>query len=134
MAHLIRGDSYFKKFLFSALLCKKIFRVYRAKMTPKQAYYKACDSRKRLPELEHIIMTCPWFSYFYALKLIRGRWIEAEDVIMTNSADSFFYAKYVIKGRLPDKMHNMMILYAIKDPNNWRVKDYFEFIEFIERK
>jgi len=98
-------------------------------MTPQEAYYKACDSRKRLPEIEDIVLTDSWFSCMYAQYVIKGRWIEAEDVIMTNSADSCFYARHVIKGKLPEKMHNMMFLHAIKDPDDWYIKSYFELIK-----
>jgi len=68
-------------------------------MTPREATNKALDAGKRLPELEHIIMTC--------------------------SYESYRYARYVIKGELPNKMHNTMLLYAIEDPNNIWVKSYF---------
>jgi len=98
-------------------------------MTLEETYRKAISSSKRLPELEDIILTSPWFSYLYARYVIKGRWIEGEDIIMTNVADSCFYAINAIKGKLPEKMHNMMILYAIKDPNNLFVKDYFELIK-----
>jgi hypothetical protein len=71
-------------------------------MTPQEAIYKAWDSRKRLPELEDIIMTCSMYCYFYS--------------------------QDIIKGKLPDKMHNMMILHAIKDPDDWCVKRYFKSV------
>jgi len=54
---------------------------------------------------------------------------ELEDIIMTDKCESCLYAKYVIKGKLPEKMHNMMLLHAIKDPDNHYVKSYFEFIK-----
>ena len=97
-------------------------------MNPEETYRKAISSGKRLLELEDIILTSPWFSYLYARNVIKGRWIEAEDIIMTNSADSCFYAINIIEGKLPDKMHNMMMLYAIKDPDIF-VKDYFKYIK-----
>jgi len=65
----------------------------------------------------------------YTRNAIQDRWIEAEDVIMTDPSPCFYYAEYVIKGKLPEKMHNMMILHAIKDPNDYYVKNYFEFIK-----
>ena len=121
-------------------------------MTPQEAYRKATSSGKRLPELEDIILTSPlfsccyardiikgrwtelediimtssWSSYLYALNVVEGRWIEAEDIIMTDSYTAYYYALNVIKGKLPDKMHNMMILYAIKDLDIY-VEAYFEY-------
>ena len=80
---------------------KTIFRANQ--MTPYQAYLEAYDAGKRLPELEDIILTDPNISFQYA-------------------AD-------IIKGKLPEKMHNMMLLYAIKDPDDYGVKEYFELIK-----
>ena len=96
----------------------------------KEAYYKAWDSGKRLPELEqNIILHNPHYACFYAEDIIKARWIEAEDIIMNSSYYSSRYASHVIKGKLPEKMHNMMILHAIKDPDDKCVKRYFELIK-----
>ena len=67
--------------------------------------------------------------YGYSMDVIKGRWIEAEDVIMTDPMISFRYAVDVIGGKLPEKMHNMMLLHAIKEPNDLQVNDYFSFLE-----
>jgi len=98
-------------------------------MTPERAYWKAHGAGERSPEIEDIILTNSWCSYFYARDVIKGRWIEAEDIIMTESEDSYLYARDVIKGKLPEKMHNMMLLFAIKNPNSWYVRKYFEYIK-----
>ena len=99
-------------------------------MTPEDAFNKAHDAGKRFPELEELISTDPFWSYIYARDIIKGRWVEAEDIIMINLYHSYHYALYVIKGKLPEKMHNMMILHAIKDPDDWRVKRYFEQLKW----
>jgi len=98
-------------------------------MTPYAAYCKAKIANKRLPELEDIILTSPWFSYLYAEVIIQDRWIEAEDVIMNDPRYSYYYAVNIIKGKLPEKMHNTMILHAIKNLNDFHVKEYFEYIK-----
>jgi len=72
-----------------------------------EAYCKACDNGKRSPELEDLIITDSWCSSRYAF--------------------------CIIKGKLPEKMHNKMLLYAIKDPNASGVKQYFKFINDIKR-
>jgi len=54
---------------------------------------------------------------------------ELEDIIMTDKCESCLYAKYVIKGKLPEKMHNMMILHAIENSNDFWLKTYFELIK-----
>jgi len=97
-------------------------------MTPEKVFLKAYDAGKRLPKLENIILTDSWYSCRYAELLIKGKWIEAEDIIMTSPGDSYYYARDVIKGKLPEKMHNMMILHAIKDPDDIWVKEYFKYI------
>ena len=97
-------------------------------MTPQQAYRKAYEAGKRLPKLEHIVLRSPSHAYLYALDVIKGRWIEAEDLIMTNIRMSYFYAKNIIRGKLPEKMHNMMILHGIEDPDGW-AKYYFKLIK-----
>jgi len=97
-------------------------------MTPEKAYWKAYGAGKQLPELEDIILTCLRYSYRYALNVIKGRWVEAEDIIMTDSYTAYYYAINIIEGKLPEKMHNMMILYAIKDADIY-VEAYFEYIK-----
>jgi len=97
-------------------------------MTPERAYLKSLEAGKRLTELESIVLTSPKDSCYYAIDIIKSRWIEAEDIIMTDSYLSLIYARYAIKDKLPEKMHNMMILYAIRNPNNDCVKDYFEWV------
>jgi len=81
---------------------------------------------KRSPELEDIIATIPCTATEYAIKIINGRWEKAEDVIMTDSANSNSYSRYAIKDKLPDKMHKMMLLHAIKNPKDDHVIDYFQ--------
>ena len=122
-------------------------------MTPHTAYWKAIEvggfydgsntsqasagcgpahqriPGKRSPELEQIILNDFSYSMAYAKNIIKGRWIEAEDVIMNSSYCASCYARHVIGGKLPEKMHNMMILHAIRDSNDSHVKEYFEFIK-----
>ena len=103
--------------------------ILACQMTPSEAYYKALDAGKRLPELEYIILADSFYSYMYTRNVIQDRWIEAEDIIMKSSGRCFNYAKYVIKGKLPEKMHNMMLLHAIKDTNDYFVKEYLDYIK-----
>ena len=89
------------------------------------SYFNPENKNFLLPLFEH----SPWHSYIYARDIIKGRWIEVEDIIMTDLECSGSYAESVIKGKLPEKMHNMMILYAIENPDHYCVKKYFDFIE-----
>ena len=107
----------------------RIFKREKDMKVSELAYRKAWRAGKRLPELEYIIMTDPQIACFYAEDIIKGRWIEAEDIIMNDPHETYCYAIQVIKGKLPEKIHNMMLLHAIKDPDNCYVKEYFEFIK-----
>jgi hypothetical protein len=91
-------------------------------MTPQQAYIK-CDYKIN-KDLEKIIIKDPHYAYYYALEIIKGRWIEAENIISTDSCCAYCYAMNVIKDKLPENMHNAMLLYA--DHN---AKLYFNFIK-----
>jgi len=108
-------------------------------MTPHEAYAKVKIAGKRLPEIEHIILTDSQIACNYAMFVVKARWEEAEDIIMTNHCETYQYAKYIIGGKLPPKMHNRMLFYAMRSGlvlsedlnDNW-VKQYFEFIELKE--
>jgi len=93
-------------------------------MTPYRAYEKARKSRKRIPELELVISKDVFYSFYYALYVIKGRFILGEAAISKDAFYSYFYARDVIKGRLPDFMHNQMIL-----ENDKYTKEYVKLIE-----
>jgi len=119
-------------------------------MTPQEAYYKAKKSGLRIPKLELAISKNVFHSYYYAINVIKGKFILGEPLISKNTAYSYWYAKivikgkfilgepainknaeyscwyakYVIKGKLPDFMHNQMIL-----ENNEYTKEYVKFIQ-----
>jgi hypothetical protein len=69
----------------------------------------------------------PFEALVVALKTY-SRTSEIEDIIMITPNTAYHYARHVINGKLPDKMHNMMILHAIKDPDDWCVKRYFKSV------
>jgi len=68
-------------------------------MTPKEAYYKAKYSEKRIPELEPTISQDAYCSYLYATELIKGKFILGELTISKNAYYSYGYARDVIKDR-----------------------------------
>jgi hypothetical protein len=68
-------------------------------MTPYEAYSKAVNAGKRLPELEPIVLQDAGCSCHYAQNIIGGRWEEGEQVIATNSYWAYEYAKEIIKGK-----------------------------------
>jgi len=68
-------------------------------MTAAKAYYTARTAKKRIPELETIIMQDAAYAMSYAQDVIQGRWLEAEPYIMQNVSYAYFYARNVIKRR-----------------------------------
>jgi len=93
-------------------------------MTPEEAFYKAEELGKRMPELEPLISKDVFYSFYYAFYVIKGRFILAEPAISQDAFYSFHYAIGVIKGRLPDFMHNQMIF-----SNDKYAKEYVEYIK-----
>jgi hypothetical protein len=51
-------------------------------LTPRLAVISAIESKKRLPELEPLILTNPIAACYYAVNVIKGEWKEAEPVIV----------------------------------------------------
>jgi hypothetical protein len=68
-------------------------------MSPLLAYLKCKNQKKRIPELEDVIVTDPFCSYCYTRDVIKGIWEKGEKIISTDSKSSYWYAKDVLKGR-----------------------------------
>ena len=49
-----------------------------------------------------MIIKYPYWAYYYAKDVIKGRWIEAENIIATDLFYAYHYAKNIIKGKLPE--------------------------------
>jgi hypothetical protein len=94
-------------------------------MTLEQAFNKCLENKKRDKRLEKIIIkNHPYWAYYYARFVIKGRWKEAEPIIAAKSQYSYLYSKFIIKEKLPEYMHNVMLIYA----DDW-AKRYFDFIK-----
>jgi len=52
-----------------------------ATLTPKRAVLEAVAARRRLPELEGVVMGDPIAACYYAKNVVKGRWREAEPII-----------------------------------------------------
>jgi hypothetical protein len=101
-------------------------------MTPYEAYIKAWDVKRRLPELEPIILKDNYFSYSYARDIVKGRWEEAEAKIATTAYIAYSYATRIIKGRW-EKGETAIAkdayyaYYYAKDVLKWRIKGNEDF-------
>ena len=92
-------------------------------ITPVEVFEKAYKKKKRIPELEHILLHNRAYSVYYARYVIKGRWPELEKVLLERyNPHSIFdelvqildYAKYAIKGRWPEAEHLLLT-----DPKKW---------------
>ena len=50
-------------------------------LTPKKAVLQCLDDRRRIPELESVILQDPHAACYYAKNVVKGRWEAAEPVI-----------------------------------------------------
>ena len=69
-------------------------------MIPVAAFTEALNEKKRLPELEPIILQDICCAYYYARDMVKGRWKEGEAVITKNAYHSYHYAKDVLKWKI----------------------------------
>jgi hypothetical protein len=100
---------------------------------PEWAYRYALNVIKgRWTRAERYIIKDPCYAYSYAKDIIKGRWLEAEQYIIKDSQWTYWYASNIIKGKLPENMHNMMLLHALRTDNRAKLyyaKNYFKFIK-----
>lgn len=62
------------------------------KEAPYYAYWYAINVIKgRWPEMEHIILTSPQWSYHYAKNVINGRWEKCEKMLSSTSQREYYY-------------------------------------------
>jgi len=79
------------------------------KQAPYWAYWYAFNIIKgRWPEAEATIMTSPQWAFWYSYNVIKGRWPEAEETIMSDPKWVYMYARYVIGGSWPEAEETIM--------------------------
>lgn len=72
------------------------------KVYPGEAYEYAHNYKRRIPELEPIILTVAEIAYKYALNVIRGPWPEAEPVLLKKVEYALQYAINISQKRWPE--------------------------------
>ena len=117
-----------------------------------RTYVHVREKDKPSPRLEGVIAQNGEASYFYALRVLRGRFERgelsisenpawavkyarfvirkrfpmAEEKISRNSVCSYEYFRHVMKGeRLPEEMHRSMLLMSFEFPDDCYIKKYF---------
>lgn len=119
-----------------------------------QTYIYARDKNKPIPKIEPVIALNGEASYFYALRILHGRFLAGEKQIAKNPTWAVKYARFILRGRfkiaekyiaknpelcydyfkhvikkkLPEKMHNAMILFSYMNPRNEHINKYFQEI------
>ena len=94
----------------------------------KDIYFEALSGVKLSRESEKVIAEDSHYSYLYAVNIIKKRFILGETAISQDSYICWSYSAFVVKGKLPEFMHNTMICYGIKNPDNYWVKKYMEYL------
>lgn len=117
-----------------------------------RTYVYAREKGRPVPNLEGVISQNGEASYFYALRILHGRfkkgetsisktpvWAvkyarfvirkrfrEAEGCISQDPKSSYEYFKHVMGGKkLPEEMHRAMLLMSFEHPENSYIKKYF---------
>ncbi|MGZ8924240.1 MAG: hypothetical protein ACXW2E_00020 [Nitrososphaeraceae archaeon] len=65
---------------------------------PKLAYDYATRYNRPFPEGEDAIAKSAYFSYRYAIDVLKGPFLKGEDRITTDANYSYLYAYYILKG------------------------------------
>lgn len=80
----------------------------------------------RFPKGEKAISKIPSWAVRYARFIIKKRFVKAEDCISKDPEWCYEYFKHVIKKKLPPKMHQAMLMMSFKNPQNHFVSKYFK--------
>ena len=114
-------------------------------------YVYARERGRPIPKLEGILSQNGEMAYFYALRVLRGRFTKGERAISSEPLWAVKYARFVIRRRfrmaepnisthpescyeyfkhvmggrkLPEKMHGAMMLMSFEQPENYFIKRY----------
>jgi len=117
-----------------------------------RTYVYVRETNRPSPKLEGVISQNGEASYFYALRVLRGRFKKgersisenpiwavkyarfvlrtrfamAEEKIARDSGCSYEYFRHVMKGKkLPEEMHRSMVLMSFEFPDDYHIKKYF---------
>jgi len=54
---------------------------------------------------------------------------EYEEILIKEKKTTLLYARCIVMGKLPKKMHRQMLAWAICEPNDSLIKEYFDVCE-----
>jgi hypothetical protein len=119
-----------------------------------QTYVHVREKGVRVPRLEGVIAENGEASYFYALRVLHGRFERGEPAIASIPKWAVKYARFIIRrrfeiaeenlcsdpelcyeyfryvtcGKLPGFMHNAMVMMSFEKPDDYFVLKYFKEI------
>ena len=80
---------------------------------------------ERFPEAENMIAGCHFrYIFDYISGVVHGRFEPAEDKIIKSARSMLAYSK-ILGGRLPDHMHSAMVMLSFENPEDKKIKAYF---------
>ena len=86
----------------------------------------------RFEKGEPSIAKDPKLSTYYAMKVLKGRFILGEPAIAQSPYYTCAYSIHVLKGAKVDTIHHSMLKRGITDRNNYWVKEYCRYMEYLD--
>lgn len=71
-------------------------------------------------------------STYYAIKVLKDRFVLGEKAISENAYYACAYSVYVLKGLKVASIHRSMLQKGISEKNNYWVKEYCRYMEYLE--
>ena len=86
----------------------------------------------RFEEGERSIAKDAKLSTYYAVGVLKSRFVLGEPAIAESAYYSCAYSIYVLKGLKVDLIHRSMLQKGIIEKNNYWVKEYCRYMEYLE--
>jgi hypothetical protein len=64
-----------------------------------EIYWYCFENRIRLKKYEYILAKDPYYSYDYALNILKGRFVIGENILAKDGNRSYLYARYILNDR-----------------------------------
>jgi hypothetical protein len=88
----------------------------------------------RFEKGEPIIATDPKLSAYYAIKILRGRFLLGERAIAQSAYYTCAYCVYILKGEKVEEIHHAMLKKGITESSSYWVREYCRYMEHVEGK
>ena len=85
----------------------------------------------RFEKGEPSISRDPKLSTYYAIKILKDRFVLGEESIAKSAYYTCAYSIHVLRGLKVDIIHHSMLKKGITDKNNYWVKEYCRYMEYL---